>query len=114
MINLKGINRKNNHHIQHPDVPSTIRPIPHGLDLPVPESDVNREYSSDSKHSDMTVDAGDDAYKPEVDNQPVPLTLAEFHDLTQDMNLSKESAQLLGSHLKEKYLLAPGTMFHWY
>ena len=77
MINLKGINRKNKHHI-----PLAIKPIPHSPDLPVPESDGNMEYSSDSKHSDMTVPAGDDAYKPEEDNQPEPLTQAELYNLT--------------------------------
>ena len=72
------------------------------------------EYSSDSEHSDMTVVAGDGTYKPEEDNQPVPLTQAALIDLAQNLNLSKESAQLLCSHLKEKHLLAPGTTFYWY
>ena len=27
MINLKGINHKNKHHVQYPDVPSAISPI---------------------------------------------------------------------------------------
>ena len=72
------------------------------------------EYSSDSEHSDMTVVAGDDVYKSEEENQPVFLTQAELNDLTQNLNLSKESAQPLGLSLKEKYLLAPGTMFYWY
>ena len=62
----------------------------------------------------MTVVAGEDAYKPEEDDQPVPLTWAKLNDLTQDLNLSNESTQLLGSCLKEKHLLAPGTMFYWY
>ena len=74
MINLKGINRKNKRQVQYPDVSSAISPILHGPDLPVPESDSNMEYSSDSKHSDMTVVAGHDAYKPEEDDQPEPLT----------------------------------------
>ena len=107
MINLKGINHKNKHYVQYPDVPSAIRPIPHGPDLPVPKPDGNMESSSDSEHSDLTVVA----YKSVEDNQPVPLTQAELNDLTQDLNLSKESAQLLGSRLKEKHLLAPGTTF---
>ena len=51
MINLKGINHKNKHHVQYPVVPSVIRPIPHGLDVPVPEPDDNKEYSS---YFDMT------------------------------------------------------------
>ena len=54
-INLKGINHKNKHQVQYLDVPSAIRPIPHGPDLPVPEPDGNMEYSSDSEHSDMMV-----------------------------------------------------------
>ena len=74
MINLKGINCKSKHHVQYPDVPSAIRPISYSPDLPVPEPDGNMEYSSDSEHSDMIVVAGDDAYKPEEDNQSLPLT----------------------------------------
>ena len=59
----------------------------------------------------MTVEIEDNA---EEDDQPVPLTQTELNDLTRDLSLSKESAHLLGSCLKEKYLLAPGTIFYWY
>ena len=62
------------------------------------------EYRSDSKDSDMTVLTGDDTYKPEEDEQPVPLTQAKLKDLTGDLNLSKESAKLLGSCFKEKHV----------
>ena len=108
MIRLKGINHKHKHHVQYPDASYAIRPIPHGPDFPVLEPDGIMECSSDSKHSDMTVVVRDDMYKP------VLLTQAELNDLTWDLNLSKESAQLLGSCLKEKHLLVPGTMFYWY
>ena len=81
MINLKRINCKNKHHVQYSNVPSAIRPIPHGPDLPVPGPDGNMEYRSDFKYSDMTVVTGDDAYKPEKDDQPVLLTQAELNDL---------------------------------
>ena len=81
------IDRK--HHIQYPNVLSTIRPIPHGLNLPVLEPDGNIEYISDFEHS---VVAGDDIYKPEEDDPSVSLIQTEFNDLTQDLNLSKESA----------------------
>ena len=53
MINLKGINHKNKNHVQYPDVPSAIKPIPHNPHLPVPEPDSNMECSSDFEHSDM-------------------------------------------------------------
>ena len=72
------------------------------------------EYSSDSEHSDMTIEVEDDAYKSEKDDYPVPLTLTELNDLTRDLNLSKESTQLLGLRLKDKCLLVPGTAFYWY
>ena len=111
MINIKGINFKKKHHIPYPDVTSNLRQIPHGSDLPVPEPDGNVEYSLYSKHSDMTVVARDDAYKPEENDQPVPLTQA---DLTQDLKLLKESAQLLSSGFKEKHLLVPRTTFYWF
>ena len=61
-----------------------------------------------------TVVAGDDIYKAEEDDHPIPLTLAELNNLTRDLNLLKESAQLQGSYLKEKHLLVPETMFSWY
>ena len=72
------------------------------------------KYRSDSEYSDMTILTGDDTFKPEEDDQLEPLTYAELIDLTRDLILSKNSAQLLGSRFKEKHLLAPGTTFHWY
>ena len=68
MINLKEINHKNKHSDQYPDVSSAIRLIPHDPGISVSEPDSNMVYSSDSEHSDMTVVAGDDAYKPEEDD----------------------------------------------
>ena len=76
MKNLKEINRNNKHHT--PIFLSTIRQILHGSDLPVPDPDSNMENSSDSKHSDMTVVAGNNEYKPEKDDQQVPFTQAEL------------------------------------
>ena len=60
----------------------------------------------------MAAVAGNDSYKPKEDDQPVLLKQAKLNGLTQDLNLSKESAQLLSSHLQEKHLLAPGTTFY--
>ena len=100
MINQKGTNRKNRHHVQYFDVSSAVRAIPHGTDLPVPASNDNTEYSSDSEHSDIIVIAGDDAHKPEKDDSPGPLTPTKFNDQTRDLNLSKAAAQMLISRLK--------------
>ena len=66
-INLKGINLKKNN-VHSPDVPSAVRPILDSPDPPVTEPDGNREFSSDSKQSDMIVVAGDVTFKPEEDD----------------------------------------------
>ena len=36
LINLKGINKKNKHTLQYPNIQSAIRPVPHCEDIPVP------------------------------------------------------------------------------
>ena len=114
MTNLQGINRKNKRCVEYPDVPSAMRPVPHGSDLPVPESDVAMESSSESK-SDNTADRAEgEEYMPEENDRPVPLTQADLNNLTRDLNLSRESAQFLGSVLSENNLLAPETKFYWY
>ena len=50
------------------------------------------------------------------DDNPVSRVFnqAELNDLSRDLCLSKESAQLLGSRLSEKNLLAPNTTFAWF
>ena len=52
----------------------SIRLILHSADLLDPEPDGNMDCSSDYEHSDMTIVAGDSAYKPNENDQPVPLT----------------------------------------
>ena len=71
MIYLKAINRKSKHRVQYLEVPSALRPIPHGPDFPVPEPNANMEYRYDSQRSDMIFIAGDDACKPDEDKQLV-------------------------------------------
>ncbi|KAK3874297.1 hypothetical protein Pcinc_020763 [Petrolisthes cinctipes] len=60
------------------------------------------ELSSNPESSDAANSDESGAYKPVDDDQPIPLTQAELNDLTRDLNLSKESAQLLGSCIHEK------------
>lgn len=64
MTNLKGINRKNKHQVQYPDVPSAIKPVPHGPNPPVPEPDVTMESSYDPESGDTTDTAEFGANKP--------------------------------------------------
>ena len=110
MTNLQGINRRNKHCVQYPDIPSAIRPVLHGPSLPVPKPDVAIKSSSQSE-SDRTEGV---EYWSEENDRAVPLTKADLNYLARDLNLSKESSQLLGSRLREKNLLTPETTFYWY
>jgi hypothetical protein len=115
MVNIKGINHKNKHHVKYPDVPSAIKPVPHGPGIPIPTPPQNcRDLLSDS---DDEIEDGDKSgnYQPTIETrQPKFLTQAELNDLTRDLGLSKESSQLLGSRLSENNLLSPETTFFWY
>ena len=87
MTNLQGINRKNKHCVEYPnilspDIPSAVRPVPHGPSLPDPKPDVEIQSSSESK-SDSTYKRTEGAeYWSEENNQPAPLTQAYLNDLT--------------------------------
>ncbi|XP_071521423.1 uncharacterized protein [Panulirus ornatus] len=115
MTDMQDINHKNKSHVHYPNVPSAIIiTSPHGPGVSVPEPDVNMELLSKSEAGDVTGEDKSGTFKPEEEDQPVPLSPAELNDLTRDLNLSKESAQLLGSHLGEKHLVALKTTFFWY
>jgi hypothetical protein len=43
-----------------------------------------------------------------------PFHWSELNDLVHDLSLTKEKSELVGSRLKQKNLLAPGTTFYWY
>lgn len=95
-------------------MPSALKPVCHGLEVPIPEPpDRYTGMSSDSDDEQTDADIDFENTADEI-NQPKPFTQGELNDLTRDLCLSKESAQLLGSRLREKNLLAPGTTFYWY
>lgn len=96
-------------------MPSALKPVSHGPEVPIPEPpDTYTDLSSVSDDEKMDDDI-DLNFESTVEiNQPKPFTQDELNDLTRDLCLSKESAQLLGSRLRENNLLAPGTTFYWY
>ena len=95
---------------KYPDVPSAIKPVPHGLELPVAQLSVTVESSAESEFVHWSVSTDYDA---DDQAQSMSFRQGELNDLTRGLNLSKESAQLLGSRLREKRLLAPATTFYW-
>ena len=105
----------------YPNLKSASRPIPHSNEIPVPvfenlpelelpsfEEDQASVLSADS--SESTVSAVDFT----LSSPPQLFSKRKLNDLTRNLNLSKESSELLASRLKEKNLLQPGTLIICY
>ena len=93
----------------HPNLESALRPISRCNEIPVPvfkdllelalpgsEEDQTSVLSTDSSE-DTVLDVG---FLPS--SLPQLFSQGELNDLTRDLNLSKESSELLASRLKEK------------
>ena len=68
------LNRKNKKHVKYPDVPSAIKPVPHGPGIPIPEptGDVSERECSSSTESKASEQ---DTWNAEQStNQPNPFT----------------------------------------
>ena len=108
-----GITTKKKWTIAYPNIPSALRPVPHGEGLPVP--DPPKEFSIDSDDeegsertsgSPQPSTSNDDLYVCHgASSVPHILTQAELNDLVRDLELSKAKAELLGSRLQEWNLL---------
>ena len=113
MVDTSGFNTKNKKTIAYPSLPSAIRPVPHGADLPVPDPERCMSDNISTSNSDMEREmqagccsAGHDEYVPEQElDKPSLFTQGELNDLVRDLGLSKSKAELLGSRLQQWNLL---------
>ena len=116
MTNVAGFSSKSKGNIKYPNLTSAIRPVPHCADLPPPLftslPEVGAEpVSSTSEESSLE----DDCYVPLPDTKSsILVTQAFLNDLVRDLNLPKDSAELLGSRLQHNNLFAPNTTYSWY
>ncbi|KAL4113048.1 hypothetical protein QTP88_016749 [Uroleucon formosanum] len=111
--NVQGLNIKNKKNIIHPDdIRSTIRPMPHGPTIPIPLPPINLDTILASESSD--IDSNNSDYFEESCNTPQFFTQSELNDLIKDLDLPKDGSELLASRLRNKNLLAPGTLSSFY
>lgn len=118
LVNITGINRNNRSKWTYPDLDSARRPCPHSDEVPIPAFSCLPELSENESHMSVDTQAN---RSDESDSDFVgPSTAAqnfnqhELNDLIRDLNLSKESSELLASRLKEKNLLESGTKITFY
>jgi len=96
----------------YPNIPSAIRPVPHGDGLPVPEPPDNFAMYPDDEGSvslnniEQQPSASTDAdYSPSTDSSNHKITEGELNDLIRDLKLPKNKAELLASRLQQCNLL---------
>jgi hypothetical protein len=102
MCNLKGFNTRNKEEITYTNLPSAIRPVPHGPDVPVPKP--SKQLDTLEAESSVTPNemSEDSEYGTSILDTPEPFNQTELNDLVGDLNLPKDDAELLGFRLKEK------------
>ena len=87
----------------------------HGYDVPLPSppSKSMNESSLSSETPENDENEGGRDYVPlrssHASGPPQLFSQTELNDMVRDLNLSKERAEVLGSTLKSKNLLATGT-----
>ena len=95
-------------------MPSAIQPVSHTDELPVPSFNSFQLSESDLASSSEESDRCEEFIVSSQSDEPQLFTQAELNDLVRDLDFPKSSAELLGSRLKEKNLLAPETKVSFY
>ena len=107
MVDISRLRKtKNRHDIAYPSIPSSIAPVPHNSELPVPKPQCNK-VSEDLTLSEDIEDSDDDfnIYQIYMSLEPHFPSQQEMDDLVRDLGLTKSNAELLTSRLKEWNLL---------
>ena len=94
------------------NIPSAIRPLPHGNGLPIPEtpnsfamySDDDDSVSSNSEEQQASASRDAD-YLPSTDSSNHGITEGELKDLIRDLELPKNKAEILASRIQQWNIL---------
>ena len=109
--NITGINRYKKRTWVYPNVKSAKLPVLHSDDLPVPvfsgPSTSNCDDVEMLEESDNQTSSSESEFE-ESSSTKQGFSQEELNDLVRDLNLSKKSAEILASRLKEKHCLQPG------
>lgn len=116
-VNVKGMNRYKKRSWLYPNVQSVKPPTLHSENLPIPVfTSLSAEYSNDVEMLDSYSqnDNNSENEFEECSSTFQGFSQGEQNDLIRDLHLSKKSAELLASRLKEKRCLQPGVTITTY
>ncbi len=99
----KGLLNKKKQFVQYPNIPSAIRPVPHGQGIPVPDApesfslESNKEDNEDEKENEDCSSgpsmSNDPDFDQEFSSEPHLITQGELHDLVKNLELPKNKAE---------------------
>ena len=127
--NLVRYNKKNRNNILYSSVPSATRSIPRSdenpvpvfkelLDIPISAASLAPEpvpeELTESDSNPESLDNDNDIDYHECSSDPNRFNQDDLSDLICDLNLSKEIAELLASHLKDRNILQTKTNVTFY
>ncbi|GBN64130.1 hypothetical protein AVEN_169727-1 [Araneus ventricosus] len=88
-------------------------PVPHSSEISVTKpTEKPEDIAEDSEDEVQVYDK--DLHGVSDSSEPQPFSQQELNYLVRDLDFSKYSADLLGSRLKKRNLLSPGTSFSWF
>ena len=98
---------KNRHDIAYPSIPSSIAPVPHSSELPLPKPPSNKAPKNSAVSQDMEEDSDEEfnISHPGRNSEPHFSSQQELDDSVRNMGLTKSNAELLTSRLKRVELL---------
>ena len=85
----KGMSRKKKRTVEYPNIPSALRLVPHGEELPIPVSRESYTLDSDDDHDDDQDSADPDLEPPHCSPEQQLIPQSELNDLVRDLELLK-------------------------
>ena len=113
VVKINGINPGNRSKWSYPNLSSAQRPQLKSREVQPSTSTSSDDTNLCEREQNISSDDSDPDYKCSL-SDPQPFNQKELNDLVRDLNLPKESSEILASRLKEKNLLTPETNITFY
>jgi hypothetical protein len=99
--NLQGCYSSHKKDICYPNMPSAMRPVAYGPDIPIPASPETLDTSPPDSEYDVS-DCDGVYFQPKISSEPQLFAQSELNYLVRDLGLQKDCAEILGPRFQSK------------